>query len=350
MSHYVQKAVGGALGLLLVGAITTGCQPAADSSKSACVDRPSACGYADESNTGWTAPSGANGTAHRRPASLVRVDSKTGPSVRFPVGVKYRSDTNQVQIDCQSDQWGTWGAKAGSTITLAGYDFRVPVVSNNQDCTLVVENNRFGAGGDSFGLRMNRNHKATTIIQWNTFGLDETKSVRFMDEAIVAVGSGGFAAGIQDIRYNDISGAGTGIHTIDGTIEHNYIHGLVEEKDHHVNGYARFGTSTKRPLLIHHNTIFNPHGQTDAVALFQDAPGEHNVTVTDNFLGGGSYTFYGSSSGSAQNCANTTNMVVTGNRFLDDAGYAPVAHWCAKSAGAKWENNFFDHDGTPVRP
>ena len=59
----------------------------------------------------------------------------------------------------------------------------------------------------------------------------------------------------------------------------------------HLNGTTSNGSTT--PLAIIHNTIFNAHGQTDAISLFEDFGTEANREISDNLVAGGGYTIYG---------------------------------------------------------
>ena len=69
-----------------------------------------------------------------------------------------------------------------------------------------------------------------------------------------------------------------------GLIQDNYIHDLGLTGDDHLNGTTSNGSTT--PLAIIHNTVFNPHGQTDAISLFEDFGTEGNVTITGNLVAG----------------------------------------------------------------
>lgn len=66
-------------------------------------------------------------------------------------------------------------------------------------------------------------------------------------------------------------------------------------------------------LVISHDTLLNPEGQTAAVFGGNDYGDETGLTITNNLLAGGGYMIYGGTIGSAG--ASTTNVTITGNRF-----------------------------------
>ncbi len=115
------------------------------------------------------------------------------------------------------------------------------------------------------------------------------------------------STGLSILR-SEIYHTATGIQIDAGLIQDNYIHDLGYVSPDHVNGTTSNGGTTQ--LTIRHNTIFNPHDQTDAVSLFQDFGGQGNRTIDDNLLAGGGYSFYG-----GQGPTGTFNIHVTNNRF-----------------------------------
>jgi hypothetical protein len=168
--------------------------------------------------------------------------------------------------------------------------------------------------------------------------------------------AGRLGVGIKDV-YGDsqdtkilrteVFHTATGIQVYQGLIQDNYVHDLGLIKDDHVNGIMDNGGIT-RPLVIRHNTVLNPHSQTDAIALFQDFGGLVDRTIEDNLIGGGSYTLY---AGADKN--PTSRIRVIGNRwvrtyFPKGGAYGPVTAFEQSGQGNEWRDNVWDDTNRPV--
>jgi hypothetical protein len=151
-------------------------------------------------------------------------------------------------------------------------------------------------------------------------------------------------------RRNNISMVGTGIQCGHGTLEDNFIHDMGYKDGDHTN--CQTSNRSDGPLIIRHNTHFCQLGQTDAVSLFQDFGPQHDVTIDNNLLAGGSYTIYGGAS-SKPEAVPTTNIKITNNRisrkFFPNGGqYGPVAYFEKDGVGNVWSGNVWDDTGEAI--
>jgi hypothetical protein len=114
--------------------------------------------------------------------------------------------------------------------------------------------------------------------------------------------SGGYDYAITGFRtlnvsYCDISGFKDGVDISDGTFDNNYVHDLSEFSGAHTQAMYVYPATTS--LTINHNTLINQtpiQYSTAAVYIAPDSPGQNHDTITDNWMAGGSYTFYGGDS------------------------------------------------------
>ena len=145
------------------------------------------------------------------------------------------------------------------------------------------------------------------------------------------------------IEGNNIWNAGTGIQISEGTVENNYVHNMGYYTGDHVNGIV--SDAGQAALTITHNTVFNPLGQTDCIALFEDFGPQFDVVISDNLLAGGGYTVYG---GANPGRWIPSDIVITGNRFAriyDPLGgyYGPYAAVDTGVSGDVWSGNVWDN-------
>lgn len=216
----------------------------------------------------------------------------------------------------------------------------VDVVANN----VLVRDVRVVASGDTFGISLRRTRGTT--IENTSVSTPDADSERLL-------------VGIKDIHgdsldtkilRNDISGTATGIQLYSGLIEGNYVHDLGYTEGDHVNGILDTGGAGV-PLVIHRNTVFNPHAQTDAIGLFQDFGPQKNRVVSQNLLAGGGYSLYaGADSGGSE----TSNIKIFGNRFsrhlFENGGrFGPVAFLEANKSNI-FVDNFWDDTGARLNP
>ncbi|MBA8792697.1 hypothetical protein FHX74_000291 [Friedmanniella endophytica] len=273
-----------------------------------CALVPSGCGYPDATNTG--VPSGTK---------LVRIpaDVSSGSGWSFHDG--YLDIT-------------------GSRTTLSGYAITGDVSVSADDVT--IENSSITVGGESFGV---------AVRHADDLRLDhvEIKPPSTADRLLVGVKDIYGDSNGTTIVDSEISGVSTGIQIGGGTIEDNYIHGLIANDGDHLNGVTSNGSTQQ--LTIRHNTILNPVSQTDAIGLFQDFGVEANRSIDDNLLGGGGYTLY---AGSGTH-GTTSGIKITNNRFTASlfplGGYwGPATAYDRNGSGNTWSGNVWDLTGLPV--
>jgi hypothetical protein len=163
------------------------------------------------------------------------------------------------------------------------------------------------------------------------------------------------------ITNSNISWCASGVNHLDlgGLIEDNFIHDLGVEGDFgdpdfgHFNG-IQLGAGFGPLMTINHNTIFNEAQATDCIMLAADDGAQTNRTITNNLIGGGGYSFYGS----GWVGATATNIIFTGNRFTtqffpNGGSLGPVAHWQAAQSGNVWsDNKWYDgpNAGVAINP
>lgn len=125
-------------------------------------------------------------------------------------------------------------------------------------------------------------------------------------------GSNGIS-GVGTFLRNDIYNVENGINVTSGkgtVIEGNYIHDLKASGSPHYDGIQIDGGQSD--VVIRHNTVINPHGQTAAVMIDNYFGPVSNVLVTDNLLVGGGYTVYSDAQftgGSLSNIQITNNHI-----------------------------------------
>jgi hypothetical protein len=160
--------------------------------------------------------------------------------------------------------------------------------------------------------------------------------------AVVNITSGSTGVVVENCEINGLSGEGTrGIsgqgtflrnnihHTEDGIyilgsntlIQDNYIHDLQSNwSGPHYDGIATDGGVSN--IIIRHNTVINPHGQTSALMLSNYFGSVSNVVVDNNWLEGGGYTVYSDGQfkgGTISGVSFTNNYLVEG-----EYGYSSI--------------------------
>jgi hypothetical protein len=267
---------------------------------SLCAPNPASCGFPTAASTGYGVP-----------ASHLKVENS-------PIDI----------------------TKAGEVLSYISTDQTINVDAPN----VTIKHVRIIVSGGAFGIKLNRAANHTAIE----------------DSTIRGSGTSGATAGIEAIK--DIYGTGNavtatglniynfgdGIQTYQGSITNNYIHGLTDVNGYHLEDINENGNSGL-PLLIQHNTLFNPASQTAAIYIGADFSPSANVTVNDNFVAGGGYTVYGGGQGVGPQ-ANPANIKVTNNvfgrQYYGNSGfYGPVAYYDTGN-GDVWSGNTYDGGGT----
>jgi hypothetical protein len=153
-----------------------------------------------------------------------------------------------------------------------------------------------------------------------------------------------------------------------GTLQDSYaITDAVISGSHYEPIYYGGGAG---PLVVNHDTLKNPNGQTAEVFGGNDYGIETGLTITNNLLAGGGYMIYGGAIGSQG--ASTTDVTITGNRFArcltstildsgggylcsggsDSNGYWPHGGYFGvaayvNTAVTTWSGNYWDDDLQP---
>ncbi|MFI5005557.1 MAG: hypothetical protein ACHQE6_11150 [Solirubrobacterales bacterium] len=194
------------------------------------------------------------------------------------------------------------------------------------------------------------------------------------DEAIASAGSGNrgiyIAPGVTGTVLNHVTchGEGKGSQycvfnkSTSTKIEHSYLYncgeclngpGTVTDSffdvtavisgEHYEDIYYGGGEG---PLIVNHDTMLNPQGQTATVFASNDFGDQTTLTITNNLLAGGGYTLYGGASCTTGECGAVKGPVtVSGNRFSNkyypESGYYGVGSYF-NNAVTTWSGNFWD--------
>jgi hypothetical protein len=241
----------------------------------------------------------------------------------------------------------------GANATFNGFSisgFGIAVFANG----VTIENCVISAGGqDSFpvSIQTDGNNVGNPITSFTIKNCTISGSDDDMNRAAACIKDiYGFTTGIL-IQACNLYWAANGIQVYAGNLLDNYIHDLVDNVTYgdHVNGVnVSSGTTT---MLIQHNTVLNPNGQTDCIALFQDnaPPAIANKTITNNLLAGGGYCIYGGQSGTEYAGLPATDIVVTNNKistmyYANGGAFGPATAFSPGNSGNKWSGNVW-YDG-----
>jgi hypothetical protein len=103
------------------------------------------------------------------------------------------------------------------------------------------------------------------------------------------------------------------------------------------------------PLVVNHDTMLNPQGQTAVVFASVDFGNQTTLTITNNLMAGGGFVIYGGGSGSGGKVLGP--VTITGNRF--SRKYYPKGGYYGTNsymnyAVTTWANNIWDDTLKPV--
>ncbi len=275
-----------------------------------CIRQPSRCGYPDATNTGV-----GDRTGLRR----VPQDITSGPGWTWDPRGWLEASTN------------------GAVVEHLAVSGPIDVSANN----VTVRNNVILVSGETWGVALR--HTTNATISHNTIG-----AVGLTPRLLVGIKDIYGDANGTTVTGNDIAGTSTGVQMGSGVIRDNYIHDLGMVSGDHLNGITSNGSSQR--LVIEHNTVLNPHNQTDAIGLFQDFGVEADRLITGNLLAGGGYTIY---AGDNRRFGVTHDIQVTDNRisrlYYPTGGYyGPVADFDSQGVGNTWSGNIWDDDLSPI--
>jgi hypothetical protein len=270
-----------------------------------CIDDPSACGYPDATNTGVPA-----GTALAKQSQNITVGNSgtTIKDVALEGAISVEADNTKIEdSEITVDGTQTCGKSCGGR----GIWIKPGVTG-----TLIK--NVTCHGGAPTGENVTQycvmsNDSATTIEALHAYYCTEclagpmNVSNSFIDET---------GAQIPEEHYEDIYyGGGSG------------------------------------PLVVNHNTMLNPNGQTAVVFASVDFGDQTTLSITNNLMAGGGYMLYGGVSGSGGKVLGP--VTVTGNRFsrkyYPEGGYYGVASYFENSV-TSWSANIWDETLKSVPP
>jgi hypothetical protein len=202
---------------------------------------------------------------------------------------------------------------------------------------VVIRNVKVVHGGNGWGIRIDH-AKNTTISNCEVGGLNTTTG-----RLSTGIGTVYGDEGDVTVQSCDIYFTKNGINLSRGLVEDNVIRRMGSIPGDHVNSITSNVSTGK--LTIRHNRLLNQIPQTDAIGLFQDFGGQHDVVIDSNYVSGGGYTIYGGAG-----ATKTYNIVITNNRFGRDyyvrSGYwGPAAYFDKTGSGNAWSNNSWADTG-----
>jgi PKD domain len=116
--------------------------------------------------------------------------------------------------------------------------------------------------------------------------------------------------------------------------------GATIPEEHYEDIYYGGGAG---PLIVNHNTMLNPNGQTAVVFASVDFGDQTTLTITNNLMAGGGYMIYGGGSGSGGKVVGP--VTITGNHFsrkyYPEGGSYGVASYLENSV-TTWSGNVWD--------
>jgi hypothetical protein len=115
----------------------------------------------------------------------------------------------------------------------------------------------------------------------------------------------------------------------------------------HFDGFQSDGGNN---IVLRHNTIRNPCGQTSAILMSSNTSPIENFRIEDNLMAGGGWTLYCAGN---QDKSRVSNATVTGNRFAKTwfpkgGNWGPAAY-CEPGLADVFERNVWDDTGAPIR-
>jgi hypothetical protein len=238
------------------------------------------------------------------------------------------------------------------------------IQANHHDC--IVRNciiNGYGANGFT-GFGVGQNDSAN--VNYNLTVLN----CRIYTDPIGTGPSTGMTDGVRggmNIGFCDISCCENAIDIGwpalgASQIHDNYIHDFTAwdatqapPDGSHTDGLQTFDISFSGGMTVRHNTILGwqttgtylpqPNGSSSALAFIS---GQHDLTVDNNIIAGGSYSIYGPSQGGNAN-GPPVNVQVTNNHFstlyfVTGGAFGTHSGWDPAGTGFIWSGNVW-HDG-----
>jgi hypothetical protein len=254
-----------------------------------CIDTPSACGYPDATNTG------------------------------VPAGTALTSRSGEVSV-----------TKAGTTVKDLAVTGEIDVEAN--DTTVEDDEVIASAGSGNRGIYIAPGVTGTVIDHVTCHGSGKgTQYCVFNKDSSTK------------IEYSYLYNCGECLNG-PGTITNSFFDvTAVISGEHYEDIYYGGGEG---PLIVNHDTMLNPQGQTATIFASTDFGDQTTLTITDNLLAGGGYTLYGGTSCTTGECGAVKGPVtVTGNRFSDkyypESGYYGIGAYF-DNAATTWTGNYWD--------
>lgn len=131
-----------------------------------------------------------------------------------------------------------------------------------------------------------------------------------------------------------------------GTIENSFFNVTANiSGEHYEDIYDGGGNGN---LIVNHDTMLNPQGQTATVFASTDFGNQDTLTISNSLLAGGGYTIYGGASCTTGGCGKVIGPVtISNNRFskkyYPNSGYYGLFAYfnesVTKFSGNYWDNN-----------
>lgn len=304
--------------------VGTNADAGADPTLHDCAALPSRCGYPDATNTGPRA-----GTALRK----VPGEITSGP------GWAWEASFGRLRITGEGADVGGLDVAGPVIIDGANVVFHDSIVtycdSDGDVVGIRAGSATDGYLGDGAKVLFNRLRCATP----NARARSGVRDVY------------GAAADVT-VQGNDIRGTGNGV-TLEksGAAIDNWIHDLGHLAGDHHSGLSNHGGATR--IVYAHNTVLlagtsteGGGGVSGAITSYGDFARAQNVTIANNLVSGGSYTFYGGINNEDQ-YGSPVEIHIDQNRIVCGAWVnGPVFR--RPGATNTFTGNFCDADGAPV--
>jgi hypothetical protein len=263
-----------------------------------CIDVPSACGYPDATNTG------------------------------VPAGTALTSKNEEMAV-----------TTPGTTIKDLALNGTIDVDANNttiEDSEIIVEGTQSGCSSPCGGKGIWIKEGVTgTVIQHVTCHGGAPTGANVTEFCIQNNDS---STQVKDVHFYNCTTCMVG----PGTWSDNYVDqtGAEIPEEHYEDIYYGGGDG---PLIVNHNTMLNPQGQTAVVFASVDFGDQTTLTITNNLMAGGGYMIYGGGSGNGGKVLGP--VTVTGNRFsrkyYPEGGYYGADAYMTPAV-TTWSGNIWD--------
>ncbi len=263
-----------------------------------CINAPSVCGYPDATNTG------------------------------VPAGTTLTAQTNDINV-----------TTPGTTIKDIALTGTIDVDANNttiEDSEITVDGTQAGCNSPCGGKGIWTKPGVTgTIIRHVTCHGGAPTGDNVTEFCIQSNDSS------TQVSYAHLYNCTTGF-VGPGTWSNSFVDqtGATIPQEHYEDIYYGGGGG---PLIVNHNTMLNPQGQTAVVFASVDFGNQTTLTITNNLMAGGGYMIYGGGSGSGGSVLGP--VTITGNRFsrkyYPDGGYYGLDSYMTNSV-TTWSGNIWD--------